>query len=290
MVQVVSLSATILSLLAGSVLADSLATIEHVVLFMQENRAFDHYFGTMAGVRGFSDPNVQVNSGSPVWQQSVAGMNTGANYLLPWYLNYLGGAFNDATQCMSAGSNGWGANQLALNGGLNNQWATQNTPYSWGHFQRKDIPVQFGIAEGWTVGDMYQEGVISSTNPNRAVWVSGSIMAAGTPFIDNNETPGCETGGFNCYPLTWKTAPEYYQGAGVSWSVFQDSDNFDDNPLAWFGTFQKAASGSPLRQQGIVGQSLNQFYALAKAGTLPAVSYVIAPTQLSEHPPYSPRD
>ncbi|KAJ3063632.1 hypothetical protein HDU98_000558 [Podochytrium sp. JEL0797] len=137
---------------------------------------------------------------------------------------------------------------------------------------------------------MYQEGVISSTNPNRAVWVSGSIVAAGTPFLDNNETPGCEAGGFNCYPLTWKTAPEYYQEAGVSWSVFQDSDNFDDNPLAWFGTFQKAASGSPLRQQGIVGQSLNQFYSLAKAGTLPAVSYVIAPTQLSEHPPYSPRD
>lgn len=29
---------------------------------MQENRAFDHYYGTMAGVRGFADPNVQVNS------------------------------------------------------------------------------------------------------------------------------------------------------------------------------------------------------------------------------------
>lgn len=38
--------------------ADSLKDIEHVVLFMQVNRAFDHYFGTMAGVRGFADPNV----------------------------------------------------------------------------------------------------------------------------------------------------------------------------------------------------------------------------------------
>ena len=45
---------------------------------------------------------------------------------------------------------------LSLNGGLNNHWATNNTPWSWGHFKRSDIPVQYAIADGWTVGDMYQ--------------------------------------------------------------------------------------------------------------------------------------
>ena len=30
--------------------------IEHIVILMQENRSFDHYFGTMRGVRGFGDP------------------------------------------------------------------------------------------------------------------------------------------------------------------------------------------------------------------------------------------
>ena len=34
----------------------SLRDIKHVVLLMQENRSFDHYFGTLAGVRGFGDP------------------------------------------------------------------------------------------------------------------------------------------------------------------------------------------------------------------------------------------
>jgi Phosphoesterase family len=29
-----------------------------VVILMQENRSFDHYFGTLSGVRGFSDPNI----------------------------------------------------------------------------------------------------------------------------------------------------------------------------------------------------------------------------------------
>lgn len=50
--------------------------------------------------------------------------------------------------------------------------------------------------------------------------------------IDNNETPGCEGTNLNCYPLKWKTFPELLQSAGVSWQVYQDIDNFDDNPLA----------------------------------------------------------
>lgn len=40
---------------------EGLKKIKHVVLFMQENRAFDHYFGTMPGVRGFQDPNAHVS-------------------------------------------------------------------------------------------------------------------------------------------------------------------------------------------------------------------------------------
>jgi phospholipase C len=38
-----------------------LKKLKHLIFFMQENRAFDHYYGTMAGVRGFKDPNVQSN-------------------------------------------------------------------------------------------------------------------------------------------------------------------------------------------------------------------------------------
>lgn len=76
--------------------------------------------------------------------------------LLPWYLGYQGGDWNDAIQCMSAGSNSYEENQQSLNYGLNNHWVTNNTPWSWGYLKRQDIPVQFAIAEGWTSGDMYQ--------------------------------------------------------------------------------------------------------------------------------------
>ena len=32
--------------------------IEHVVFLIQENRSFDHYFGSYRGVAGFGDPSV----------------------------------------------------------------------------------------------------------------------------------------------------------------------------------------------------------------------------------------
>lgn len=83
-----------------------------------------------------------------------------ADVLTPWYINYLGGEWPEATQCMGAGDNGWEAMHAAYNGGLTNKWATANTPYSIGFFKRSDIPVHFDIAEGWTVGDMYQVSLL----------------------------------------------------------------------------------------------------------------------------------
>lgn len=282
-----------------SVSSGSLADIDHVVLFMQENRAFDHYFGTMAGVRGFSDPNVQITNGKPVWYQDVdSALTNASDYLLPFYLNYLGGSWEEATQCMIAGDNGWNDNHAALNDGLNNKWALNNTPWSWGHFTRKELPIHFALAEGWTVGDMYQESVIASTNPNRVSWISGSINAPGSPqspdeggiTIDNNEIPGCQGPNLNCYPLKWKTTPEIYQSQGVTWQVYQDIDNFDDNALAWFQQYQLAPNNSQLAIHGMTFLGLDTFYAQAASGTLPEISYIVGPAELSEHPPYQPKD
>lgn len=103
-------------------------------------RAFDHYFGTMAGVRGFQDPNVHIspNTGKDVFHQPVnASQLSGAQKppanvteLLPWYLNAAGGDWVQATQCMVAGSNGWQQNHAAWNKGAQDQWVNANTPYS----------------------------------------------------------------------------------------------------------------------------------------------------------------
>ncbi|KAF8588656.1 non-hemolytic phospholipase C precursor [Ramaria rubella] len=267
---------------------------------MQENRAFDHYYGSMAGVRGFADPNVHITqNGRPAWFQLVdATLSNVTDALLPFYINAAGGNLSEATQCMVAGSNGWTANHNAFAFGDNNLWAIKNTPFSWGHFKRQDIPTHFALAEGWTIADMYSQSVVASTIPNRAFWASGSVNVPGGPqsldeggvTIDNNEVPGCEATNLNCFPLLWKTFPEFMEEAGVTWQVYQDTDNFGDNPLAWFEQFQNAPNGSSLAERGLSFVGLQSFYDAAAAGTLPQVSYIIGPMELSEHPPWSPRD
>ncbi|KAH8696229.1 phosphoesterase family-domain-containing protein [Talaromyces proteolyticus] len=286
------------SAVATAVQAGSLQDIKHIVLFMQENRAFDHYFGTMAGVRGFGDPNAQVNpDGRSVLEHST---QNGADILKPWHLNYLGhDEWYNATQCMGAGDNGWQTMHTAYSGGLGNQWTGADGGYSLGYFTRQDIPTHFDIAEGWTILDMNMQSLLMSTDPNRIMWMSGSVNIPGSPtnldgtggmIIDNSNTPGCESTGVNCFPFVWKTFPEYLEEAGISWQVWQDLDNFEDNMLAYFQQYQQAPNGSALNIKGNSYPGLDAFYGNASAGTLPQVSWIIGPQEQAEHPPNMPKD
>ncbi|OAA53342.1 Phosphoesterase [Cordyceps fumosorosea ARSEF 2679] len=290
------------TLAAVAVQATSLADIKHIVLFMQENRSFDHYFGTMAGVRGFGDPNVQVNpDGHTVFEQQMSKAKNGTKTLKPWHINYLGGEWKQSTQCMGGGDNGWDTMHNAYNDGLGDKWtyADAGGSYAMGYFERPDIATHFDIAEGWTVLDMNTQSVLAATDPNRIMWMSGSINIPGSPtnpdgegglIIDNNATPGCEQPKINCFPFVWKTFPEYLEDAGVSWQVWQDFDNFEDNMLAYFEQYQKAANGSALRDKGNSYPGLDAFYDATKRGTLPQVSIIVGPQELAEHSPNMPID
>src|SRR5271169_5425417 len=59
-----------------------LTDIEHVVILIQENRSFDHYFGSYRGVRGFSDPSMAFQQPNP-----ANTMNSPVGRLLPFHLD-----------------------------------------------------------------------------------------------------------------------------------------------------------------------------------------------------------
>src|SRR5215471_384522 len=104
--------------------------VEHVVFLMQENRAFDHYFGTLRGVRGYGDPRpVSLPSGKPVWQQP-----DGAGVLLPFHPTApdLGLAFLEDTP------HGWPDTHAAWNGGRYDQWVPNKGRSTMAHLTRRD--------------------------------------------------------------------------------------------------------------------------------------------------------
>ncbi|KAL4399477.1 ester hydrolase [Malassezia pachydermatis] len=278
----------------------------------------------MAGVRGFQDPNVHVskNTGKDVFHQPVNkdGMWDGdadpvaegyyppdnVKELTPWHLPWQGGDYHERVQCMVAGTNDWRQNHQAWNNGSLDHWALNNTPYSLGYFRREDIPTQYAIAGNFTVADSYYESIISSTDPNRVSFFSGSInvnnsviggggLNMGGPVIDNNVNPWCliaDNGDFfSCRPLRWKTVPEYLQDANITFQFYQDFDNFGDDTLVEWEQYQKAAKNKDeLAKHSVSYPGIAKFVKDAMDGNLPEVSYIVAPMQLSEHPPYTPKD
>ena len=246
-----------------------LTNVQHIVVFMQENRSFDHYFGAHKGVRGFGDRNALVftNGNTDFYQPN------GGGYVLP---------FGPAPHCIAGTDHSWGPTHAAWNSGKWDQWVPQKGTTTMAFYPRADLPYYYALADDYTICDNYFCSVMASTNPNRLYLWTGMIDPAGTgggPVIDNSE-PG----------FTWTTYPERLQSAGVSWKVYQQADNYDDNALAWFTQYRIAAPGNPLHDRGMVSVTdlVAAFRSDVTNGTLPRISWIIAPTQLSEHAPWSP--
>ncbi|CAO3620870.1 unnamed protein product [Mucor hiemalis] len=254
-----------------------LSNIKHVVYFMQENRSFDMYYGSMYGVRGFADPNVGIQSnGLNLFYQpdsKSSDVKSGVKYLLPYQLQ---GA---RAGCTAGGSNAWTPFHSAVNGGLNNNWPNGNSPASMGYLNRTQIPFLYSLADQFTIADMYFQSVQGPTNPNRIVWMSGTVVGPPNNYVveDNSETT----------PFQWSTYPEALTNASVPWQLYQDKDNFDDNPLAWFKYWQQLPAGAE-KNKGVGFLGLQAFYDAAAKGTLPAFSIIVGPTELSEHPNNTP--
>jgi phospholipase C len=266
--------------------------VEHIVFLMQENRAFDHYFGTLRGVRGYGDPRpVSLPSGRPVWYQP-----DGAGYLLPFHPTApdLGLAFLEDTP------HGWTDTHAAWNGGKYDQWVPNKGRTTMAHLTRADIPFHYALADAFTICDAYHCSLLGPTDPNRyhmwTGWV-GNDGQGGGPVVDNAEV------GYD-----WSTYPERLERVGVSWKIYQDSGvglnaagfwgwtedpyigNYGDNSLLYFHQYQNALPGSPLYEKARTGTNIavsGTLFDILRADVsqnkLPRVSWIVAPEAFSEH-------
>jgi phospholipase C len=275
--------------------------VEHVVILMQENRGFDHYFGTLRGVRGFGDrfpiPLAPALPGGPertVWQQFDRKAEGGPRLVEPYHL----ATKRDWTLMRMIGTpHGWADAQPAWDHGRMGHWPEAKTERALGHFRREDMPFQFALAEAFTLCDAYHCSMQAGTNPNRLfLWTASNdpLGRAGGPAINNSHDSFPEQGGA-AEPYRWTTYVERLQAAGVDWRIYQDmSDNFTDNPLVGFEPFRAAHKGAPgsdpqLHERALTTRALDGLRADVLAGRLPQVSYVISTEAASEHPgPSSP--
>jgi phospholipase C len=262
-----------------------LRDIEHVVLLMQENRSFDHYFGSLSGVRGFSDPHaMRLSNGRPVFYQPDP--STPDGYLLPYRLDTR----STAAQAIPSMSHEWVVQHQAWNGGKMDNWLPAHRasdgakgPYTMGYFTRDDVPFQYALADAFTVCDAYHCSVMGPTHPNRYMWLTGTIDpngVAGGPALDNNAPSGT---------YSWTTYPERLSAAGVSWKFYHEPASATGlPPIAHMKQYANAAADSPLTVNGLTAQPTGQFEYDAMNDKLPTVSWIMPPTQFDEHPARMP--
>ncbi len=270
----------------------TIADVEHIVILMQENRSFDHYFGTLRGVRGFGDPRaVALPSGDPVWRQP-----NGAGHVLPFHPD----APDLGLQFLEDLPHGWTDTHKTWNDGKYDQWVPNKGTSTMAYLTRGDIPFHFALADAFTVCDAYHCSFLGATDPNRYhMWTgwTGNDGQGGGPVLDNSEA------GYD-----WSTYPERLQKAGVSWKIYQDAGagldaphywgwgapyvgNYGDNSLLYFHQYQNSLPGSPLHEGAFAatnislgGTLFDAFQQDVRDNKLPQVSWIVAPESYTEHP------
>ncbi|CDY74371.1 Phospholipase C 4 precursor [Caballeronia glathei] len=273
----------------------SIEDIEHIVVLMQENRSFDHYFGTLRGVRGFGDTRaVTLPNGKSVFHQPLA---AGAGEVLPFHP----GAPNLGLQFLEDLPHDWSSGLGSFNGGRYDQWVPYKSATTMAYLTRDDIPFHYQLADAFTICDAYHCSSNTSTDPNRYYLWTGYVGNDGTgggPVLDNAEA------GYG-----WSTYPEVLERAGISWKVYQDIGtgldakggwgwtqdpyigNYGDTSLLYFKQYQNAQPGSALYEKARRGTNAaageGYFDILRRDvqnNTLPQVSWIVAPEAYSEHP------
>ncbi|HUH45557.1 MAG TPA: phospholipase C, phosphocholine-specific, partial [Arenibacter sp.] len=222
---------------------------EHVVLLMQENRSFDHSYGTLQGVRGFNDPRaISLPNKIPVWLQS----NKQGETFVPFRLNIK----DTKATWMGSLPHSWDDQVDARNNGKYDQWLEakrpgnedyRHMPLTMGYYNREDIPFYYNMADAFTVFDQHFCSSLTGTTANRNFFWTGKTWESATSksCVRNSDV-------YYNKEAHWKTFPERLEEHGISWMVYQNElslqtelegedksllSNFTNNNLEWFSQY-----------------------------------------------------
>ncbi|MEJ5056517.1 phosphocholine-specific phospholipase C [Sphingobacterium sp. MYb382] len=215
---------------------------EHIVFLMQENRSFDHLYGTLKGVRGFNDPRaIDLPNKNKVWLQT----NPQGDTYAPFRLNVK----ETKAPWMGSTPHGWADQTDARNKGKYDRWLEVKKPYNkdyndipltLGYCDRADFPFYYSLADAFTICDQHFSSSITGTHPNRWYWMTGTVREQNKPEAKAHLW---NISDYSKPTLDWKTFPERLQEHAVSWRIYQNEltlgfglNSKESNWLGNFGT------------------------------------------------------
>jgi len=289
-----------------SISVNGIHKIKHVVIIMQENRSFDHYFGTFPGadgipsgvcvpdprnggcVRPFHDPNDK-NFGGPHSQVNATADIAGGK---------MNGFVGQAEK--GVGCTGTNPNCSPCSSGRQGRCID-----AMGYHDAREIPNYWTYAHDFVLQDRMFEPNASWSLPQHLFQVSGWSAFCTNPFDPNSctnalQTPNSPGAALSQTPLyAWTDMTYLLHKYGVSWGyyVFKGTEPDCENDSATTcapvaqgpttpGIWNPLPHFTDVQQDGQLGnvQTLGNFFTAAKAGTLPAVSWIDPNGKVSEHP------
>lgn len=211
---------------------------EHVVILMQENRSFDHCFGTLRGVRGFNDPRaITLPDKNLVWLQSNDEKETFTPFrfdLKDSKATWMGDVPHSRSSQVDANNNGKYDRWIEAKRSRHQQY--RDLPLTMGYYTREDLPFNYAMADAFTVCDQNFCSAMTSTWPNRLYLWGGTLREEKSDqakaYIRNNIPYG---------EARWKTFPETLEENGVSWRVYQNDlsagGGFKGEERSWLANF-----------------------------------------------------
>jgi len=224
--------------------------IKHVIVDVQENRSFDHYFGFAPFAGSYGVP---------------------AGYAVPDGHGALLVPHHLATRSTADIGHNWEAMHLTYNGGKMDGFYTTNRADAMGYYGVADLPFYYSLFQISTLCVNYFCSVLGPTYPNRM------YLAAGTSGgITNNNVFGY---GVFDYPIIL----DLLEGAGVSWKIYnlgfdEVTNGASDSVFVFWKRWAHDARTVASKDDYVKDLQLNR---------LPEVSFIIPSYSLhvDEHPP-----
>jgi len=216
---------------------DTLPQIDHIVIVMQENHSFDNYLGMLGRGDGFTlNRHGRPENTNP---------NAGGGYVR---------AFHE-TDTLQAGhvTQSWDASHLQYANGRNDGFIGPESSSNWSmsYYTGEEIPFYYSLAGTFPLCDRYFCSVLAQTYPNRRFLLAGTAFGLIATVVSS--ITGIPPNG---------TIFDRLDAHGISWASYATN-------VPFLYVISDVVKKNPSRMK-----TIDQFHADAKAGTLPAVSYV----------------
>jgi phospholipase C len=254
--------------------------IQHVVIFIRENRSFNEMFGRMAGVDGMRT--------APLASGRIVALRRAPDRSL---LDIA----HSGVAAQLAIDNGRMDGFSRLSGAIQDGFDVALTQY-----RRVEIPNYWAYAGHFTIDDHFFSTIAGASFPNHLVTIAGTnANTVNNPVNSVNNSWGCDSGKYSrvdaenprtgrnyyvkpCFDM--RTLVDELNGAGISWKYFSPPP-FHSGYIWNALDYVRHDRYSSFWGSNVVPS--NQFITDVKQGSLPSVSWLVSGQRQSDHPPSS---